>query len=104
MFEPLGYTVLRAGDGNTGINIFREKKGKIAVVILDMIMPKMGGGEVFQALRMIDPRVNVVLCSGYSQNGFGRIDELLRRGAAGFIQKPFSRQTVAMAIKKALSQ
>ena len=104
MLEPLGYTVLRAGDGNTGINLFREMKGKIALVILDMIMPKMGGGEVFQALRTIDPHVHVLLCSGYSQNGFAGIDELLKRGAAGFLQKPFSRQTVAMAIKKALSR
>lgn len=79
-------------------------KGKIGVVILDMIMPKMGGSEVFQALRRIDPRVKVLLCSGYSQNGFAGIDDLLKRGAAGFIQKPFSRQTIALAIKKALSE
>jgi signal transduction histidine kinase/ActR/RegA family two-component response regulator len=104
MLEPLGYTVMRAGDGNAGINIFREMRDKIALVILDMIMPKMGGSEVFQALRRIDPHVIVLLCSGYSQNGFAGIDELLQRGAAGFIQKPFSRQTVAMAIRKALSQ
>jgi DNA-binding NtrC family response regulator len=103
MLEPLGYTVLRAGSGSAGINIFREMKGKIGVVILDMIMPKMGGSEVFQALRTIDPNVKVLLCSGYSQSGFAGIDELLTRGAVGFVQKPFSRQAVALAIKKALS-
>ena len=103
MLEPLGYTVLKAGNGNAGINMFREKKEEVSVIILDMIMPKMGGSEVFQALKTIDPRVKILLCSGYSQSGFAGIDELLKRGAGGFIQKPFSRQTLALAIRKILS-
>jgi len=52
----------------------------------------------------IEPHVKVLLCSGYSQNGFAGIDDLLKRGVKGFIQKPFSRQTIALAIKKALSE
>jgi CheY-like chemotaxis protein/two-component sensor histidine kinase len=103
MLEPLGYTVLLAADGNAGINIFREMKDKISLVVLDMIMPKMGGSEVFQALKTISQDVRILLCSGYSQNGFAGIDELLKRGAAGFIQKPFSRRTIAFAIKKAIA-
>ncbi|MDA8431720.1 MAG: response regulator, partial [Nitrospiraceae bacterium] len=103
MLEPLGYTVLAAGSGSAGINIYREMKGAISLVILDMIMPKMGGSEVFQSLRAIDPGVRVILCSGYSQNGFAGIDALLKRGAVGFVQKPFSRQSIAVAIKKAIS-
>jgi PAS domain S-box-containing protein len=103
MLEPLGYTLLTAGSGSLGINTFREMKEKISLVILDMIMPKMSGREVFQALRTINPDVRVLLCSGYSQDGFAGIDELLKRGAAGFIQKPFSRQNLGLAIKKILS-
>jgi two-component system cell cycle sensor histidine kinase/response regulator CckA len=103
MLEPLGYTVLVAGSGSAGIGVYREMKERISLVVLDMIMPKMGGSEVFQALRTIDPNVKILLCSGYSQNGFAGIDELLRRGAVGFVQKPFSRQTAAFAIKKAIS-
>lgn len=103
MLEPLGYTVLLAESGSVGINIFRQMQDKIAVVIMDMIMPKMGGTEVFRALKTIAPGVKVLLCSGYSQNGFAGIDELLKQGAIGSIQKPFSRREIATAIKKALS-
>lgn len=104
MLELLGYTVLLAENGNIGINTFREMKEKISLVILDMIMPGMGGNEVFQVLRTMKNDVKVLLCSGYSQNGFAGIDELLKRGAVGFIQKPFTRQTIAIPIKKALSE
>lgn len=104
MLEPLGYTVLLAENGSAGINIFRQMQNKIAVVIMDMIMPKMGGTEVFRALKTIAPEVKVLLCSGYSQNGLAGIDELLKQGAIGSIQKPFTRREIATAIKKALSE
>jgi len=71
-------------------------------VILDMIMPKTGGSEVFQALKTIKPDVKVILCSGYSHNGFTGIDKLIKAGAMGFVQKPFTRQTIGQAIRKAL--
>jgi len=104
MLEPLGYTVLLAGSGSDGINIFRAMKDKISLVIIDMIMPKMGGSEVFQALKTIKPDIKVVLCSGYSHEGFAGIDKLLKSGASGFVQKPFTRHSIAQAIKKALSE
>lgn len=103
ILTPLGYEVTVAGGGSEGINIFSEMKDRIALVILDMIMPKMGGNEVFGVLKTMKPDVKVLLCSGYSSNGFAGIDRLLKSGAAGFIQKPFSRQDIALAIKKALS-
>ena len=103
MLERLGYKVISAENGPEGIKIFREMKDEIAVVILDMVMPVMSGNEVFHALKTIKNDVKVLLCSGYSQNGFAGIDELLRNGALGFIQKPFARQTIAVEIKKALS-
>ncbi|HEX8948421.1 MAG TPA: ATP-binding protein [Dissulfurispiraceae bacterium] len=104
MLEPLGYTVLSAGNGSDGINLFRQMKDKISVVVLDMIMPKMGGNEVYHALRTIDPALRVVLCSGYSHNGFAGIDSLLKRGVKAFIQKPFTRFAIAHAIRKALAE
>lgn len=104
MLEPLGYNVLTAEDGNNGIKIFKEKRDQIALVILDMIMPKMTGNEVFQILRTIKPDVKVILCSGYSHNGFTGIDKLIKDGAMGFIQKPFTRQTLGQTIRKALGK
>ena len=104
IMEPLGYKVLLAGSGIDGINLYRRMKDDIALVVLDMIMPKMGGQEVFQALRNIEPEVRILICSGYSQAGFAGIEALLRLGRTLFIQKPFTRQSIGQAIKKILSE
>ncbi len=103
MLGALGYTVLLAENGMAGIKTYREGQRKIDLVILDMIMPKMGGPEVFATLKTIDPAVKVLLYSGYSNSSLVGIDELLKRGVSGFIQKPFSAEDISVAIKKALS-
>jgi len=103
VLAPLGYTVLLAENAGAGINLYREKQNEICLVILDMIMPKMGGTEVFHALRTINRNVKILLYSGYGHTNFAGIDELLRRGANGFIQKPFSGQDIGIAIKNVLS-
>lgn len=104
VLAPLGYEVLLAESGSEGIRLFGQMKDKIDLVLLDMIMPKMGGNEVFAALRAMKSDTKILLCSGYSSNGFAGIDLLLKSGAKGFIQKPFSRQNIALSIRKALSQ
>lgn len=104
ILEPLGYNVVLSTDGSEGIKTFSQMKDEVAVVILDMIMPKISGSEVFQALRSIKPDVKVILCSGYSHEGFAGIDTLLKSGASGFVQKPFTLKTIATAIKKALEK
>jgi DNA-binding NtrC family response regulator len=103
ILTPLGYTVLLSENGPTGINLYRERKDEIGLVILDMVMPKMGGNEVFHALRNITPAVRVLLYSGYSNKNFAGIDELLRMGALGFMQKPFTNVDLAVMVKKAFS-
>jgi len=101
MLGRLGYTILLADGGSAGIKIYRERKDEISVVILDMIMPKMGGREVFQTLKMINPDVKVLICSGFGQNGFAGIEELMKTGAVEFVQKPFTLRKIGLAIKKA---
>ncbi|MDA8423239.1 MAG: ATP-binding protein [Nitrospiraceae bacterium] len=103
MLVPLGYTVLIADSGSHGIKLYREHQAKISLVILDIIMPQMGGNEVFHALKTINKYVPILLYSGYSHNNFSGINDLLKSGAAGFIQKPFSTQDLGIAIRKALS-
>jgi DNA-binding NtrC family response regulator len=61
-----------------------------------MIMPEMGGGEVFDQLKRIDPRVKVLLASGYSMQGQAR--EIMNRGCIGFIQKPFTLQDLSIRL------
>ncbi|MBI3592733.1 MAG: hypothetical protein HY099_04550 [Nitrospirae bacterium] len=63
----------------------------------------MSGNEVFHALKNIKSDVKVSVCSGYSHNGFAGIDTLLKSGAKSFIQKPFTRQTLAHAVRKSLT-
>lgn len=87
MLSRLNYLVYRAGSGEEAVRMFQEKQELIRLVILDMIMPGMGGGEVFDRLKEIDPHVKVLLASGYSLDG--NAAEILKRGCDDFIQKPF---------------
>ncbi len=104
MLVPLGYTILLAENGSAGINLYRDKRDEIHIVILDMIMPKMGGNDVYRSLKTINKDVIIILYSGYNDSNFAGINELLQSGAAGFFQKPFSSQDIGIAIKNALAR
>jgi PAS domain S-box-containing protein len=88
MLEKMGYEVLVARDGEEALRIFIENKDEVGIVLLDMVMPGMGGLEVFRRLKEIDPDVKILLCSGYSIHG--EASRILGQGCDGFIQKPFS--------------
>ncbi len=102
ILERLGYTVLEATDGNKAVEIYQKNKDKIDMVILDMIMPDIGGGEVYDRMKMINPKVRVLLSSGYSLNG--QAYEILKRGCEDFIQKPFSLGRLSEKIGEFLSK
>ncbi|RMG01864.1 MAG: response regulator, partial [Nitrospirae bacterium] len=99
--EPLGYQVLTASDGREGVRVFSQRREDIDLVILDMIMPGMNGAEVFQQIRSLKEDAKVLICSGYSHEGLAGIRELIKEGASGFIQKPFSKTTLATKVKEA---
>jgi DNA-binding NtrC family response regulator len=71
------------------------------VVILDMIMPGKGGGEVYDDLRAMDPGVRVILSSGYSLNGKAR--EIMERGIREFLQKPFRIEELSGKVRSVLA-
>ncbi len=81
-----GYRVITAEDGLHGIERFKDFKNEINLVILDMIMPNLGGKETLDALRKIDPKIKVLVTSGYSENG--QAGEIVSLGIDGFVQKP----------------
>jgi two-component system, cell cycle sensor histidine kinase and response regulator CckA len=85
--EKLGYAVLAAQNGQEAVDVYRANKDKIDLVILDIVMPIMGGGQAFDLMREINPKVKVLLSSGYSIEG--QATDILNRGCNGFIQKPF---------------
>lgn len=88
ILEHLGHQVLVAANGMEAMKTLEENQTTIDLVILDMVMPEMGGGEVFENLKAIDPDVRVLLSSGYSING--QAQKILDKGCMGFIQKPFT--------------
>ena len=100
MLEKLGYRVLRAISGKEAISEYQANSTKIDLVILDLIMPKISGGEVYDKLKEINPQVKVLLSSGYSVDG--QATEILRRGCNGFIQKPFNMGELSRKVNKIL--
>lgn len=96
LLEDLGYSVYLAEDGVQALEVFAANRGAISLVMLDMIMPRMGGMEAFLKLREEAPELKVLFCSGFSHEGTG--DELLKLGAEGFIQKPYNRIDLSRAL------
>jgi PAS domain S-box-containing protein len=100
ILDGLGYKVITAADGQKALEIYRERQGAIDLVILDYIMPGMGGREVFDQLRRLDPRVRVLLSSGYGNTD--QVADLLQQGCNGFIQKPYDSRQMAAKIREIL--
>ena len=101
MLEKLGFRVISASNGPDAIEIFKNQKDQITLIILDMIMPEMNGGDVFDRLKAIDQNVRVILASGYSLNGHA--SDIMTRGCRGFIQKPFSLEDLTRKIQDVLT-
>jgi CheY-like chemotaxis protein len=102
MLGKLGYKVFTAKDGKEAIAVFEKYHNKIDAIILDMIMPKMGGGETFDRIKEMKPDIKVLLSSGYSING--QATEILNRGCNGFIQKPFNLQNLSQNLRSILEE
>ncbi|MEW6184512.1 MAG: PAS domain S-box protein [Thermodesulfobacteriota bacterium] len=100
MLKRLGYQVLTAGSGEEAVKVFRELSKKIDVVILDLVMSGIGGGEAFDLLKFIDPQAKIILSSGFSLNGQAK--EVLQRGARGFLQKPFHLEELSRVLRQVL--
>ncbi len=100
ILEYMGYKVYAADSGKKGIALYLEKKDEIDLVILDMIMPGISGGETFDRLRKINPNIKVLLSSGYSLTG--EAQEIMDRGCNGFLQKPFQLEQLSDKVREML--
>jgi CheY-like chemotaxis protein len=96
MLSDIGYTVHTACNGEEAVAFYREHFQTIDVVILDLIMPKLGGYECFKELKKINPRVKALVTSGYAMNG--QAQKTIDEGALGFLQKPFDLAVFSKAI------
>ena len=100
LLERLGYRVLGAKTGQEAINIAKTFDGVIDLVILDLVLPDMGGKAIYPFLMKARPNLKVLVCSGYSLDGPAR--EILDAGAQGFIQKPFAIAEISEKMKEVL--
>jgi two-component system, cell cycle sensor histidine kinase and response regulator CckA len=101
MLEHLGCSVLVAGDGREGVEMFRAHAKTIDAVILDLTLPRLSGEHAFREIRHIRPDARVILMSGYNeQMATGRLTE---PGLAGFLRKPFSAAELRSTVDRALT-
>jgi two-component system cell cycle sensor histidine kinase/response regulator CckA len=102
VIKKLGYTVQKSNNGRNAVALYKKFQDKINLVVLDIVMPDMGGGEVYDRLKEINPKVKVLLSSGYSIDDQAR--EIMERGCDGFIQKPFSMKAMSDKLSEILSK
>jgi PAS domain S-box-containing protein len=102
MLQRMGFKVLVAKSGKEAIKILKENKDEIDLVILDIIMPGMDGGETYDILKGINPDIKVLLSSGYSLNR--EAQKIMEKGCDGFIQKPFGMSTLSIKLGEILKK
>jgi signal transduction histidine kinase/CheY-like chemotaxis protein len=102
ILENAGYEVVTAVDGVDGLEVYRREWGRVDLVLLDMVMPRMGGLETYRRLLGMDRTVRVLLCSGFADND--KTQKAIREGALGLLQKPFTMSELLSRIDKALAR
>jgi two-component system cell cycle sensor histidine kinase/response regulator CckA len=100
LLKAMGYQVLITRDGKEAIETYKENQDNIDIVLLDMVMPDIGGGEAYDRMKEINPDIKVLLSSGYGIDG--QATEILKRGCDGFIQKPFSVEDLSQKLSEIL--
>lgn len=100
MLAEEGYRVVIAHDGFEALKIYEKMGKQIGLVILDYFLPVIDGDAVFEELRSINPKVNVVLSSGFAEQT--KIASMLAQGLRGFIPKPYSREKLLEQVRSTL--
>jgi PAS domain S-box-containing protein len=101
LISAIGYEVLLAEDGDEAIETFLIERERISAILLDIVMPKMNGRDVYLKIREIDPDIPVIFSSGFSSDTI--VSDLTGIGAVAFIQKPYRQGSVAKALDEALN-
>ena len=97
-----GYKVITASNGKEALDVYQARSNEIALVILDLVMPEMGGKQCLERLTGCDPFVKVIIASGYSADGATR--QTLASGAKGFVNKPYDVRRVLEVVRAVLDQ
>ncbi len=102
MLEDAGYEVNTARDGVEALELYRQHWGDVHLVLLDMVMPRLGGLETFRRIRGMDRKARILLYSGYDRNE--QAQEAIREGALGLLAKPFGKSELLQWIRKTLAE
>jgi signal transduction histidine kinase/ActR/RegA family two-component response regulator len=100
LLESLGHKVLTASSGNEAVQVFDRERHQIDVVVMDVVMPNLGGREAFLLLRKIDPEVKVLFISGYGTSEDR--ETLVEAGVCGVLTKPLNGDDLMKAIRDAV--
>ncbi|PCI43269.1 MAG: hypothetical protein COB41_07565 [Proteobacteria bacterium] len=100
MLRDMGFDILEAENGLEAVKLYPKHADNIRFVLLDMSMPKMDGEETFRELRKLNPKVCVILSSGYNEQE--ATQRFNGKGLAGFVQKPYLPDTLQETVKKSL--
>ncbi len=102
ILERSGYKVLSASDGLEALELFKSHAGEISAVLLDLTMPRMTGRQALDQIRTLDPKMKVILSSGYAIDRDTPGMEL--SGAQGFIQKPYQPVQLIKIVREVLDE
>jgi two-component system cell cycle sensor histidine kinase/response regulator CckA len=98
--EAKGYTVLTAGDGEEAFNVFQQHRHEIQVMITDLGLPKFGGDELCRRITALDPRIPLILASGFIEPGMKA--RVFGEGVKEFLQKPYTASEVLRSVRRVL--
>ncbi len=102
VLDNFGYQVITAGNGKEALDIYMRQRGKIALVILDLIMPEMDGRQCLNELLRIDPKTKVIIASGHSVNG--KVEEIFLSRAKAFVEKPYDIRNLLKNVRDVLDK
>jgi CheY-like chemotaxis protein len=101
VLESNGYNVLSAADGEEAVVVYEKEKDRIALVLSDMGLPRMGGWDAMLKILEINPKAKVVLASGFFESRLR--EEVVAAGAVDFIQKPYVPEIILQRIEEIIN-
>ena len=102
LLEEHGYSVVIAGNGRDAVEIYRRRGHEIALVVLDLVMPGMDGGQTYVELKALNPSLKAFFCTGFMPDH--GIAALLERDRLRAIQKPFNPRTFVQVVREVLDE
>jgi PAS domain S-box-containing protein len=100
--QRAGYKVLEAGAGNAALQVVKNHRGPIHLLLTDVVMPKMGGHDLAQQVSMLHPEISVLYISGYAESV--AVHKVFQEQSAGFLQKPFSMDSLVRNVREILDK